>query len=429
MKSDEILFRSIVESTSDVLLVLDDQGHICYAARSSHGATGYAPEELEKQSLPMLIHPSDAPRVSTVFRTARDTHEQTAPIECRLRRKDGSWRVFDLRVDALISALMPRHVLVSCRDVTARSRAARQLRLAQSLLRSQDEAGQDAILVLSAEGDVLQCNERFLQLWAIDAASVLLRCDADVWPRVLVELEEPKVFLRAIATIGSDRERVHTLQIRTRAGAMIECYSAPIEPFAQDEGGRLWRFRHVTVQQRPHAPACPRELDLGALVRESLPLLRAAAEPGAEVRIAIDKETPPIDADAIAVQRVLIHLVVHAARAIRGPRGVIEIGVVAVETHGRMQRIVRLTVADNGVGMSIEEGERLFQRSSRAGRSHATGSGLASVRETVESQGGQVTVESRPGAGSTFRVDFPLSEDADGCGDTDSLKCCGGTNP
>jgi PAS domain S-box-containing protein len=422
MKPEEILFRSIVESTSDVLLVLDDQGQIRYAGGAALAATGYAAEELEKHSLPMLIHPSDAPRISAAFRTARDTHAQSAPIECRLRRKDGSWRVFDLRVDALISALMPRHVLVSCRDVTARSRAARQLRLAQSLLRSQDEAGQDAILVLSGEGDVLQCNERFLQLWGIDAASVLLRCDADVWPRVLVELEEPKVFLRAIATISADRERVQTSQIRTRAGAVIECYSAPIEPFAQDEGGRLWRFRQVTVQPRSQGSVCPHELDLGALVRESLPLLRAVAEPGADVRIAIDKDTPAIRANALAVQRVLIHLVLHAARATRGPKGVVEIGVVAVESSSRMPSIVRLTVADDGAGMSIEEGERVFQRSPR-------GSRLALVRETVESQGGQVTVESRPGAGSTFRVDFPLSEDADGCGDTDSFARCGGRSP
>jgi PAS domain S-box-containing protein len=422
MKPEEILFRSIVESTSDVLLVLDDQGQIRYAGGASLAATGYAAEELEKHSLPMLIHPSDAPRIGAAFRTARDTHEQTAPIECRLRRKDGSWRVFDLRVDALISALMPRHVLVSCRDVTARSRAARQLRLAQSLLRSQDEASQDAILVLSAEGDVLQCNERFLQLWGIDAASVLLRCDADVWPRVLVALEEPKVFLRAIATISSDRQRVETSQIRTRAGAVIECYSAPIEPFAQDEGGRLWRFRQVTVQPRSQVAACPHKLDLGTLVRESLPLLRAVAEPGADVRIAIDKDTPAIRANALAVQRVLIHLVLHAARATRGPKGVIEIGVVAVESSSRMHSIVRLTVADNGVGMSIEEGERVFQRSTH-------GSRLAIVRETVESQGGQVTVESRPGAGSTFRVDFPLSEDTDGCGDTDAFARCGGATP
>jgi PAS domain S-box-containing protein len=427
MKPEEILFRSIVESTSDVLLVLDDHGQIRYAGRASLSATGYTPEELEKQSLPMLIHPSDAPRISAVFRVARDTHEQTAPIECRLRRKDGSWRVFDVGVDALISAMMPRHVLVSCRDVTARSRAARQLRLARSLLRSQNEAGQDAILVLSGEGDVLQCNERFLQLWRIDAKSVLLRCDADVWPRVLVELEEPKVFLRAIATISADRERVQTSQIRTRAGAVIECYSAPIEPFAQDEGGRLWRFRDVTAQQQPQGVACPRKLDLGTLVRDSLPVLRAAAEPAADVRIAIDTKTPPIHADALAVQRVLIHLVLHASRAIRGPKGVIEIGVVAVEVHDRM--LVRLTVADNGVGMSIEEGERVFQRSPGASRPHSTGSGLATVRETVESQGGQVTVESRPGAGSTFRVDFPLSDDADRCCDTESCARCGGATP
>jgi PAS domain S-box-containing protein len=221
METDNTLFRSIVESTSDVLLVLDERAHIRYAGRASLPSTGYLPAELETQALPMFIHPSDVERVSAALRAARTAPDPLALIECRFRRKDGSWRVFELRVDGLRGLSMAQHVLVICRDVTARSRAARQLRFAQSLQRSQNAATQDALLVLSAEGDVLQCNPRFLQLWGIDSSTVLLRCDADVWRRVLVEIEEPKVFLQMLATIGADPARVHTSNLRTRAGAVI----------------------------------------------------------------------------------------------------------------------------------------------------------------------------------------------------------------
>jgi PAS domain S-box-containing protein len=414
MKPDDILFRSMVDSTSDVLLVLDERAHIHYAGRASLASTGYLAADLENQSLLTFIHPSDAERVSAALRAARTAPEPLALIECRFRRKDGSWRVFELRVDGLRGFSMAQYVLVSCRDVTARSRAARQLRFAQSLQRSQNEATQDALLVLSAEGDVLQCNPRFLQLWGIDSATVLLRCDADVWRRVLVEIEEPKVFLQTLATIGSDPARIHTSHLRTRAGAVIECYSAPIEPSTPEEGGRLWRFRIITPQR------CAPGLDIGTLVKESLALLRAAAEPWADVRIAIDKETPRVQADALAVQRALLHLVLNAARAVNGPKGVIEIGVVATEDRKRARSIVRLTVADNGVGMSVEETGRLFERSSRAGLALVSGTGLAAVRDIVESQGGYVSVESRPGAGCTVRIDFLLH--------TQYAECCGGTS-
>jgi PAS domain S-box-containing protein len=413
METDYTLFRSIVESTSDMMLVLDERAHIRYAGRASLPSTGYLPAELEAQAFPTFIHPSDAERVNAALRAARTAPDPLALIECRFRRKDGSWRVLELRVDGLRGLSMAQHVLVICRDVTARSRAARQLRFAQSLQRSQNAATQDALLVLSAEGDVLQCNPRFLQLWGIDSSTVLLRCDADVWRRVLVEIEEPKVFLQMLATIGSDPARVHTSNLRTRAGAVIECYSAPIEPSAPAEDGRLWRFRVVPPQR------CAQGLDIGTLVRESLALLRAAAEPGADVRISIEKETPRVQADALAVQRALLHLVLNAARAVNRPKGVIEIGVVATEDRKRGQSIVRLTVADNGVGMSIEETGRLFERPSRAGLALVSGAGLAAVRDIVEGQGGYVSVESRPGAGCTVRIDFPLH--------TEYAECCGGT--
>ena len=73
---------------------------------------------------------------------------------------------------------------------------------------------------------------------------------------------------------------------------------------------------------------------------------------------------------------------------------------------------VEISVADDGPGIPMEDQGRIFERFYRVekGRSReagGTGLGLAIVKHIVEAHGGRATVESRPGAGSTFRLFLP----------------------
>jgi signal transduction histidine kinase len=71
-----------------------------------------------------------------------------------------------------------------------------------------------------------------------------------------------------------------------------------------------------------------------------------------------------------------------------------------------------LIVADHGMGISLQDQLRVFQRFERAvSEQHFGGFGLGLwvVREVIESHGGTISVESSPGAGSIFRIDLPLA--------------------
>jgi signal transduction histidine kinase len=84
----------------------------------------------------------------------------------------------------------------------------------------------------------------------------------------------------------------------------------------------------------------------------------------------------------------------------------------------------RVEVEDTGIGMAPEEVERIFDKFYRSPEARATearglGLGLSLVQQLVEAHDGRVEVESKPGAGSTFRVLLPRgarpgSEDAKG---------------
>ena len=76
-----------------------------------------------------------------------------------------------------------------------------------------------------------------------------------------------------------------------------------------------------------------------------------------------------------------------------------------------------LTVADSGIGIPRGDLERIFERFYRVDQARSrdtggTGLGLAIVRHVARAHGGEVTVESTEGQGSTFRLVLPVEADA-----------------
>jgi two-component system phosphate regulon sensor histidine kinase PhoR len=76
--------------------------------------------------------------------------------------------------------------------------------------------------------------------------------------------------------------------------------------------------------------------------------------------------------------------------------------------------VVRISVADHGIGIPAEEHERIFERfyqvdGSLTRRYGGTGLGLALAKEVVEAHSGRIGVESEVGVGSTFTMYLPLA--------------------
>jgi signal transduction histidine kinase len=83
-------------------------------------------------------------------------------------------------------------------------------------------------------------------------------------------------------------------------------------------------------------------------------------------------------------------------------------------TPAESEGFLRVSVADNGVGIPVEDQEQLFSRFFRAAsaiksRSGGTGLGLHIAKSLVELHGGRIWFESEPGSGSTFHVTFPIA--------------------
>ncbi|RME31275.1 MAG: sensor histidine kinase, partial [Thermoflexia bacterium] len=123
-----------------------------------------------------------------------------------------------------------------------------------------------------------------------------------------------------------------------------------------------------------------------------------------EVEIAVP--IPPVAADRTRLVQILTNLLSNAYKYT--PEGG-RIRVTAEPADG----CVRFSVSDTGIGIAPEDQERLFTKFFRSQNPvvrsvPGTGLGLAITKNLVELQGGQIWVESQPGAGSTFTFTLPI---------------------
>ncbi len=117
---------------------------------------------------------------------------------------------------------------------------------------------------------------------------------------------------------------------------------------------------------------------------------------------------PEISIDLAAMSEALLNLF-HNAYKFTG--AVKKIGVRARAAAGG----VEIAVSDNGPGIAPREQKRIFEKFYRAelpvaGAVEGSGLGLAIVQHIVQAHGGTVTVQSEPGAGSTFAIWLPAAE-------------------
>jgi signal transduction histidine kinase len=155
-----------------------------------------------------------------------------------------------------------------------------------------------------------------------------------------------------------------------------------------------------------------RRIDIGlaAIVRQSVEeATPRARDEGVDLRAHV-QDVPDVRADRGRMFQLLDNLISNAIKFT--PAG----GHVDVRLAAHDAR-VRLEVADTGIGISAAEQARLFERFFRASSATerhipGTGLGLYIASAIVDAHGGEIDVQSEPGAGTTFVVELPVASPA-----------------
>jgi signal transduction histidine kinase/CHASE1-domain containing sensor protein len=161
-------------------------------------------------------------------------------------------------------------------------------------------------------------------------------------------------------------------------------------------------------------------VDLSELVRDTTSLLEVTLGKSTRLQLRLLTDLPHVLADATQIRQIVMNLVINAADAIGDRAGEVTLRTFLLDaTREELQtaierpdlpsgRYVGLEVRDNGVGMPPEMLVRIFEpffTTKFSGR----GLGLSAVLGIVRSHRGALFVESKPGAGSTFRLLLPAA--------------------
>jgi signal transduction histidine kinase/CheY-like chemotaxis protein len=147
------------------------------------------------------------------------------------------------------------------------------------------------------------------------------------------------------------------------------------------------------------------------LVEEVIGTARPLAEQNKN-RLSVEcpSDLPPMEADAMRVRQILLNLLSNACKFTKD--GSIILRAVRVVHQG--QDCIAFAVTDSGIGMTPEQLGRLFEEFSQGDATTArqyggTGLGLAITRRLCQMMGGDVSVTSEVGKGSTFMVRLPVA--------------------
>jgi C4-dicarboxylate-specific signal transduction histidine kinase len=149
-----------------------------------------------------------------------------------------------------------------------------------------------------------------------------------------------------------------------------------------------------------------RELSLDEVMRAAEPLVGGEAQAkGVALVFATAPALPPVLADRIQVQQVIVNLALNALEAMIGITAHSKVLRIAVERYRRDE--LRVSVRDTGAGLQPEHAEKIFDAffTTKPG---GLGMGLAISRSIVEAHGGRLWATPNAGPGATFHFTLPI---------------------
>jgi two-component system cell cycle sensor histidine kinase/response regulator CckA len=277
-------FRTLIGNLSDIVTLIDANGILLFVNPRVETAMGFRTSDVLGHNIFEFIHPEDVARAAAEYAYTVQHEGEGVPSVLRLRDAQGLWIPFEVIANNQLKDPDIRGVIFTARDVRyreeveeairsanvdlkepieerttelarrnaelrienqARLRTGQQLQNVVSLLNATLHATADGILVVSTEGQVMSCNERFLEMWGIACKATIGKDDVELLAVALPQIESSEQFLNKVKDLYSRPEATSFDVIRLKDGRIFERYSKP-QRIEDRVVGRVWSFRDVT---------------------------------------------------------------------------------------------------------------------------------------------------------------------------------------
>jgi PAS domain S-box-containing protein len=384
LRDSEKHYRSVIETANDAFVSIDQAGVITDWNDRAENAFGWPRDEVLGRPLEEVVIPASyraAHRKGMKrFLATGEGPVLSSTVEVEALHRDGHQFPVELTIWAIqVGQAYQFNAFV--RDVSERKRAESER---ERLLAAAEEARNE----LSAQ------NERLLELDRLKDEFIAL---------VSHELRTPLTSIRGYTELLIDEtagkltdEQRQFLAVVDRNSNRLLNLVGDLLFLAQIEAGKL--VLDVGA------------LDLGSLASEAVETARPTAEEKGVTLTLATGPVPLLAGDRSRIGQLLDNLVSNAVKFTDSG------GRVDVRVRSLKKRAV-IEVRDSGIGIPAGEQQFLFQRFFRTSTAteqaiQGTGLGLAISKAIVEAHGGEISVESEEGVGTSFRVTLPLQQHA-----------------
>ena len=355
--------RAILRTATDAIVTIEESGVIESINPATERMFGYARDELVGHNVSILMplpHREEHDRYISNYLRTGEARIIGIGREVEARRSDGTVFPVDLAVSEV--TLPGRRLFTAIiRDLT--ERRALEAQAAMDL----DDAAHTA---------------RLLEL-------------GEMCSGIVHEVAQPLT-----AIVSYTEVCLRTVRGGRAETALIEDALGRVAEQGVRAAGIVSRMRHLVRKG-----ASRREIfDLGTAIEQTLMLVdHERRRRGVRIEVRREPELPPVDADRVQVEQILLNLLRNAFQAVDGA----DRRRVWMETGRAGTRRVRLTVEDSGPGLAPGLCERVFETFYTT-KPNGLGVGLAISRSLAEEHGGRLWAESPDGRGARFNLELPL---------------------
>ncbi|OLP17364.1 hypothetical protein BST81_16320 [Leptolyngbya sp. 'hensonii'] len=412
----------LAEVIRDVLYIHDIESYqLLYISPAFEQVWGLSLDKIYQDPYLWLanIYPSDRPSVAQAVE--RQLTGMASKLEYRIIRPDGELRWIESRSFPVRDAQGRIYRIAGiAQDITARKQTELALkRFSRDLERRIQECSVElgeTRARLQAEITARQQIEAELQTReeSLRHSNTLLEAQQETISHTLKQERELGDLRSRFVTVVSHEFRTPLTTIQS-AAELLEYYDWSTEEkqerFQQIKGA----VKHMTelledalLMGRIEAGKLQLQrqcLDLHALCREVLAELQVTISPRHRLHFQVQGQPYAGQLDGKLIRQMLINLLSNAIKY--SPKG----GPIGLSLFYSPDHTVLIQVQDEGIGIPLEDRDKLFQvfyRAMNVGTIQGTGIGLAIVKGCVEMHGGTVDLISEVGQGTTFTITLPL---------------------
>ncbi|HNR51939.1 MAG TPA: cache domain-containing protein [Deltaproteobacteria bacterium] len=366
LRESEERFRLLAENSPDIIISLVHEGFVSYVNPVVETILGYAPRELIGQTFLSMARRQDAREYVRLFKKIRDRRETVLDYTGVLVHKDGSLRHF-----------------IFCGAPTTDSQG--------------QVVGIEGVLKDITERRVLE--SQLQQVQKLEAVGALAGGVAHDFNNILTAIRGSL----DLSLLSAGRNDPLLKNLRQIENAVTK---------ATDLTRKLLFFsRRQPIDTVP--------VHLNKSVDSILKIVERLIGTNISITLDLASDLQPVMADTGNIEQVIMNLVINARDAmpeggkifIRTRNVTIDESYTKAHSYAKTGEFVCLSVSDTGTGMDGETVKHIFEPFfTTKDRGKGTGLGLAVVYGIVKQHKGWITVDSRPGDGTEFRVYFPRAD-------------------